>query len=105
MKVSELARRAGVAPSAVRFYEEIGVLPPAARRDNGYREYGDEALARLRLVVALRRLGLARRRGRPFRGAVHRPRRKSTSISSRSLPASAPRSSGSVPISTDSTPN
>ena len=59
MKVSELARRAGVAPSAVRFYEEMGVLPPAARRDNGYREYADEALARLRLVVALRRLGLA----------------------------------------------
>lgn len=59
MKVSELARRAGIAPSAVRFYEETGVLPPAARRDNGYREYADEALARLRLVVALRRLGLA----------------------------------------------
>jgi len=59
MKVSELARRAGVAPSAVRFYEEMGVLPLAARRDNGYREYADESLARLRLVVALRRLGLA----------------------------------------------
>jgi arsenate reductase len=58
MKVSELARRAGVAASAVRFYEELGVLPPAARRDNGYREYGADALARLRLVVALRRLGL-----------------------------------------------
>ena len=59
MKVSEMARRAGVAPSAVRFYEEMGVLPAAARRDNGYREYGDQELARLRLVVALRRLGLA----------------------------------------------
>jgi len=58
MKVSELARRAGVAPSAVRFYEETGVLPPAARGENGYRDYGDEALARLSLVVALRRLGL-----------------------------------------------
>lgn len=59
MKVSELARRAGVAPSAVRFYEEMGVLPAAPRRDNGYRDYGAEELARLRLVVALRRLGLA----------------------------------------------
>jgi arsenate reductase len=37
----------------------MGVLPAAARRDNGYREYGDQELARLRLVVALRRLGLA----------------------------------------------
>lgn len=59
MKVSELAGRAGVAPSAVRFYEEMGVLPAAPRRDNGYRDYGAEELARLRLVVALRRLGLA----------------------------------------------
>lgn len=59
MKVSELARHAGIAPSAVRFYEEIGVLPGARRRRNGYREYEASDLARLRLVVALRRLGLA----------------------------------------------
>lgn len=59
MKVSELAREAGLAPSAVRFYEEAGVLPPARRRANGYREYVEEDVARLRLVVALRRLGLA----------------------------------------------
>jgi arsenate reductase len=59
MKVAELARRAGIAPSAVRFYEAVGVLPGALRLGNGYRDYGPEDLARLRLVVALRRLGLA----------------------------------------------
>jgi arsenate reductase len=58
MKVSELAREAGIAPSAVRFYEETGVLPSASRERNGYRTYGPDDLARLRLVVALRRLGL-----------------------------------------------
>ncbi len=58
MRVSELAKRAGVAPSAIRFYERTGVLPAAARRANGYRDYGDDALVRLRLVVALRRLDL-----------------------------------------------
>ena len=58
MKVSELARRVGIATSAVRWYEEVGVLPPAERRDNGYRDYQDEDVARLRLVVSLRRLGL-----------------------------------------------
>jgi arsenate reductase len=58
MKVSELAERAGIAPSAVRWYESVGILPPAIRRANGYREYADEDLARLRLVVSLRRLGL-----------------------------------------------
>ena len=58
MRIAELSRRAGVAASAVRWYERAGVLPAAPRRDNGYREYADEDLARLRLVVALRRLGL-----------------------------------------------
>ena len=58
MRVSELAREAGIAATAVRFYEEIGVLPAAIRRQNGYRTYGPDDLARLRLVVALRRLGL-----------------------------------------------
>jgi arsenate reductase len=59
MNVSEFARRAGVAPSAVRWYEAAGVLPVASRRPNGYRDYGDGDLARLRLVLALRRLGVA----------------------------------------------
>ena len=58
MRVSELAHRAGVNASAIRFYEEVGVLPPATRRANGYRDYGADDLARLRLVVSLRRLGL-----------------------------------------------
>jgi arsenate reductase len=59
MKIAELAKRAGVATSAVRFYEEVGVLPAGRRLANGYRDYGATDLARLRLVVALRRLGLA----------------------------------------------
>jgi arsenate reductase len=59
VKIAELARQAGIAPSAVRWYERHGVVPAAARQDNGYRAYGDADLARLRLVVSLRRLGLA----------------------------------------------
>ena len=58
MKIAELARRAGVAPSAVRWYEQAGVLPAPTRRSNGYREYDDKDLARVRLVISLRRLGL-----------------------------------------------
>ena len=58
VRISELARRAGVAPSAVRWYEQEGVLPAPDREDNGYRDYGEVDLARLRLIVSLRRLGL-----------------------------------------------
>jgi arsenate reductase len=58
MKVSQLAEQAGIAASAIRWYEAVGVLPRPARGANGYREYGPEDLARVRLLVALRRLGL-----------------------------------------------
>jgi len=58
VRIAELARRAGIAPSAVRWYEHEGVLPTPPRRGNGYRDYGDGDLARLRLVVSLRRLGV-----------------------------------------------
>src|SRR3954447_13226692 len=59
MRIAELASKAGVAASAVRWYEQEGVLPAAGRRPNGYRDYDDVDLARLRLVLSLRRLGLA----------------------------------------------
>lgn len=59
MRIAELAERAGVAASAVRWYESRGVVPSAPRRSNGFRDYSEGDLARLRLVVSLRRLGLA----------------------------------------------
>lgn len=58
MKVSELSRRVGISASAIRFYEASGVLPRPARESNGYREYGDEDITRLRVFASLRGLGL-----------------------------------------------
>jgi protein-tyrosine-phosphatase len=58
VKISTFARRAGISPSGVRWYEEAGVLPSPVRRENGYREYNDADLSRLTLILALRRLGL-----------------------------------------------
>ena len=59
MNVSELARRTGLSPSGVRWYETVGVLPAAVRKENGYREYSESALRILQLVTTLRRVGLA----------------------------------------------
>jgi arsenate reductase len=58
VKIGELSWQGGIAPSAVRWYEDTGVVPRAPRGANGYREYVDEDVARLRLVVSLRRLGV-----------------------------------------------
>jgi arsenate reductase len=58
VRIAELARRAGVTPSAARWYEQVGVVPAPARTANGYRAYTETDVTRLRLVVALRHLGL-----------------------------------------------
>jgi protein-tyrosine-phosphatase len=58
VNISTFARRAGISPSGVRWYEAAGVLPSPVRRENGYREYNDGDLSRLTLILALRRLGL-----------------------------------------------
>jgi arsenate reductase len=58
VKIADLAAQVGIASSAVRWYESVGVLPPASRGSNGYREYREDDVARLRLVVGLRQLGL-----------------------------------------------
>jgi DNA-binding transcriptional MerR regulator len=56
VRIGELARRAGVSADTVRFYEREGLLPRPARRENGYREYGDADAEHVRLLVDLRSL-------------------------------------------------
>ncbi len=59
MNVAELARRTGVTATALRFYESEGVLPPARRGPNGYRQYDDHDVCRVRALSTLRGLGLS----------------------------------------------
>ena len=56
MRIGELAARANVSASAVRYYEQVGLLP-APRRVSGRREYAADALARLAIVRHARSLG------------------------------------------------
>jgi DNA-binding transcriptional MerR regulator len=49
LAIGELARRAGTAPSALRYYERIGLLPPAERA-GGKRRYPPSSAERLALV-------------------------------------------------------
>ena len=57
VRISELARAAGVGISTVRFYERRGLVKPTARTHGGYRHYDQEALRRLKFIRRAARLG------------------------------------------------
>lgn len=57
MRIGEFARRAGVTPSKVRFYEGRGLLPAADRSANGYRTYGSDDLRVIAFIGRARALG------------------------------------------------
>ena len=56
LTISDVARQVGLAPSAIRYYERIGLLPPA-QRSSGQRRYDSTALYRLAIVQRARQLG------------------------------------------------
>ena len=57
MKIGELAAATGIATSAIRFYEQSGLLPAAQRAGNGYRSYSEDAVDRLRFIQVAQALG------------------------------------------------
>ncbi|MGW6500635.1 MerR family transcriptional regulator [Nonomuraea angiospora] len=65
MRISELARRAGVTTKAVRYYESLGLLTPE-RLANGYRDYDEHDVRLTREIRALGNLGIPVERTRPF---------------------------------------
>jgi len=58
MRIGQLARQSGLAPSAVRYYEHLGLLPPPRRMASGYRSYGDDTLDRLTFIRSAQAIGL-----------------------------------------------
>ncbi|MBI3159441.1 MAG: heavy metal-responsive transcriptional regulator [Chloroflexi bacterium] len=56
MQIRELSKHAAVPAKTIRYYEEIGLLPPPPRQPNGYRRYSETDIERLKLVAGARRL-------------------------------------------------
>ena len=56
MQIKAFAKKAGLPPKTIRYYEEIGLLPPPRRAANDYRNYDERDVARARLVAGARSL-------------------------------------------------
>ena len=59
MNISAAARASGLSSKTIRYYEEIALIPSAARSDNGYRFYDDKAVEELRFVQHARQVGFS----------------------------------------------
>lgn len=54
LRIQEVAAETGLTTRAIRYYEELGLLEPAARSDGAYRLYDASDLDRLRFIRSLR---------------------------------------------------
>jgi DNA-binding transcriptional MerR regulator len=58
LTIGQLASRTGLAVRTIRYWSDIGAVPPAGRSPGGHRLYDAGSVARLELVRTLRELGL-----------------------------------------------
>lgn len=58
MRIGELADIAGVTAKTIRYYEGLGLVDEPGRHANGYREYGADAVERLRFIRDSQAAGL-----------------------------------------------
>jgi DNA-binding transcriptional MerR regulator len=71
MTIGELSSRTGVATSALRYYEELGLMP-RARRVSGQRRYDDSALRSVGVILLLRDVGFSLKEIKAFVGPPSR---------------------------------
>ena len=57
MRTGQVARRAGVNPQTLRYYERRGLLPQPARSASGYRSYGSNSVETVRFIKRAQQLG------------------------------------------------
>jgi DNA-binding transcriptional MerR regulator len=58
-QIGEVAEMVGLSLRTIRYYEEIELVSPSGRTEGGFRLYTDSDVSRLRLVKALKPVGLS----------------------------------------------
>jgi DNA-binding transcriptional MerR regulator len=80
LTIGNVARRAGVRSSAIRYYETQGLIRPAVRGVNGYRFYGEDAVRMLLFVKRAQALGITLKEIKPLLILASRGQRPCTNV-------------------------
>jgi len=72
MRIGELAKACDCPAETIRYYEKIGLLPPAARQTNGYRRYDDTHQTWLQFILRSKELGFSQDEVRRLTDLAHR---------------------------------
>ncbi|WP_435924621.1 MerR family transcriptional regulator [Paenibacillus sp. DYY-L-2] len=64
--IKQAAEQTGMTEDTIRYYEKIGLLPRAERKDNGHRIYRQEGIETIRLIACLKKTGMPLEEMRPF---------------------------------------
>lgn len=59
MNIGTVAKTTGVPAKTIRYYEDIGLIPPPTRGENGYRRYQERDVETLRFIQRSRKLGFS----------------------------------------------
>ena len=59
MKIGEAAKKAGISPGNIRFYEKKGLLKPKREESSSYRSYTEEDVERLKRILVFRKADLS----------------------------------------------
>ncbi|MDQ2759508.1 MAG: MerR family transcriptional regulator [Actinomycetota bacterium] len=86
LTIGEVAARAGINTSRIRYYERVGVLPHAERGTGGQRRYAPAVLDRLALIDVAQRAGLTLEEIRELTGSENHGERI-RALAERKLPA------------------
>ena len=59
MNIGTAAKKSGIPAKTIRYYESIGLIPPAHRTDSGYRSFGQMDIDTLYFIQRARSLGFS----------------------------------------------
>ncbi|MEM8560673.1 MAG: Cu(I)-responsive transcriptional regulator [Pseudomonadota bacterium] len=77
MNISAAASRSGLSTKTIRYYEDIGLIAPAQRAQNGYRQYDENSVNELRFLAHARDVGFDLHESKQLLELLRNPKRQS----------------------------